>query len=149
MGDGSTYAVLLALATISLTACRDSQADTPDDEPLRRCKDAGSSKEHRSHHRHDAAVPAGQNDGGAPIDAASAEVASEVDATADSGAQASACRGDIVLETDADVAAIAQCTEIEGSLTITGEELSSLDLPVLKSVSGFLHVQNSPLRELA
>lgn len=140
------------LLAASLTGCGDSPTDAPGDEHDGAARDGGTRPARGSQGDGGAAVPADRSDGGEAIDAsaldASPSDASTSDASGDAGELEHVCAGDFVLETEADVAAIAECTEISGSLTITGEALSRLDLPVLQAVDGDLKVTTTPLHEL-
>jgi hypothetical protein len=51
--------------------------------------------------------------------------------------------GGYTIETDEDVAAIAGCTEITGALSVTGDTLTTLSLPKLKTISGSLVINKT------
>lgn len=127
---------LLLLAFRVVLGCSDSPKDS---------RDAGP-------HR-DAATRA-EDDGGTGVPAhpdASVADSGPGDASAglerDSGAP-DPCAGDVVLEADDDVAAIAECTRISGSLTLTGEGLTTVELPLLETVDGNLAVMASGLESV-
>lgn len=70
------------------------------------------------------------------------------DASTDDASLGDPCSGSIVLLTVADVTAAAQCTAIGGALTITGEQLETVRLPLLESIADGLKVEGAALREL-
>lgn len=138
------FALILGLGCEESPAAQSGGRDTGASE-----RDGEAAAHHASHPMPEA------GDGGLSLDADSGPLPAPDAGTPDAGmpdasmgAPSPLCRGDVVLETDAEVAEIAQCSAIGGSLTITGEGLSEVDLPLLETIGSKLAVDSSALHEL-
>lgn len=132
------------MTALLLLACRESprvssHADHASIHP--RAKDAGRGSE----------VDGSLGDGGSPGDRDADESVpdgSAHDAGSDAGWPSPLCKGNVVVASEAEVAAVAECTAIGGSLVISGETLTAIDLPLLATIGGDLTLQSRSLQEL-